>query len=386
VRDKELTKLPSSCANILNQFVVPMTRRHQRGFQGRVTEVRGNVPVWFRPLSLGFRTSSCLIALSLFLFAAAATFAQDPDVEDVHVAPRVDPQPADKADDIALDTVHTHAPMIKSKVDLVLVPVTVTDPMNRLVTGLDKENFEVFEGKDRQEVRHFSAEDAPISLGVIFDMSGSMASKIERAREAVMDFFKTANPQDEFFLITFSERPEETSDFTQSIEDLQGRLVFTVPKGRTALLDAIYLGISKMRQAKYPKKSLLIISDGGDNHSRYTEGEIKSLVKEADTMVYSIGIYDHYFATEEERLGPQLLGDISELSGGRAFTIDNPNDLSDVATKIGIELRNQYVLGYRPKNPGHDGKWHKIRVKLLPPKGLPPLHVYAKTGYYAASQ
>jgi Ca-activated chloride channel homolog len=386
VRDKELTKLSSSCANILNQFVVPMTRRHQRGFQGRVTDVRGNVPVWLRPLSLGFRTSSCLIALSLFLFVAAATFAQDPDVEDVHVAPRVDPQPADKADDIALDTVHTHAPMIKSKVDLVLVPVTVTDPMNRLVTGLDKENFEVFEGKDRQEVRHFSAEDAPISLGVIFDMSGSMASKIERAREAVMDFFKTANPQDEFFLITFSERPEETSDFTQSIEDLQGRLVFTVPKGRTALLDAIYLGISKMRQAKYPKKSLLIISDGGDNHSRYTEGEIKSLVKEADTMVYSIGIYDHYFATEEERLGPQLLGDISELSGGRAFTIDNPNDLSDVATKIGIELRNQYVLGYRPKNPGHDGKWHKIRVKLLPPKGLPPLHVYAKTGYYAASQ
>jgi len=386
VRDKELTKLSSSCANILNQFVVPMARRHQRGFQGKVTEVRGNVPVWLRPLSLGFRTSSCLIALSLFLLAAAPTFAQDPDVEDVHVAPRVDPQPADKADDIALDTVHTHAPMIKSKVDLVLVPVTVTDPMNRLVTGLDKENFEVFEGKDRQEVRHFSAEDAPISLGVIFDMSGSMASKIERAREAVMDFFKTANPQDEFFLITFSERPEETSDFTQSIEDLQGRLVFTVPKGRTALLDAIYLGISKMRQAKYPKKSLLIISDGGDNHSRYTEGEIKSLVKEADTMVYSIGIYDHYFATEEERLGPQLLGDISELSGGRAFTIDNPNDLSDVATKIGIELRNKYVLGYRPKNPGHDGKWHKIRVKLLPPKGLPPLHVYAKTGYYAASQ
>jgi Ca-activated chloride channel family protein len=251
VRDKELTKLSSSCANILNQFVVPMARRHQRGFQGKVTEVRGNVPVWLRPLSLGFRTSSCLIALSLFLLAAAPTFAQDPDVEDVHVAPRVDPQPADKADDIALDTVHTHAPMIKSKVDLVLVPVTVTDPMNRLVTGLDKENFEVFEGKDRQEVRHFSAEDAPISLGVIFDMSGSMASKIERAREAVMDFFKTANPQDEFFLITFSERPEETSDFTQSIEDLQGRLVFTVPKGRTALLDAIYLGISKMRQAKF---------------------------------------------------------------------------------------------------------------------------------------
>ena len=164
---------------------------------------------------------------------------------------------------------------------------------------------------------------------------------------------------------------------------IQGKLVFTVPKGRTALLDAIYLGVNKMRDAKYPKRALLIISDGGDNHSRYTENEIKSQVKEADVIIYAIGIYDHYFASEEERLGPALLGDISELTGGRAFTIDNPNDLGDVATKIGIELRNQYVIGYRPKNPLHDGKWRKIKVKLTPPRGLPPLKVYAKTGYYA---
>ncbi len=366
-----------------------MTRLHQRGFQDKGTQIRRALPVSLSPLSLGFRIRSWLLALSLFVaffsFSPVNAAAQDADVEDVHVTPRAEAEPADKPD-LQQDTVRTHAPMIKSKVDLVLVPVTVTDPMNRLVTGLDKENFEVFEGKDRQDVRHFSAEDAPISLGVIFDMSGSMSSKIERAREAVIDFFKTANPQDEFFLVTFADKPEETSDFTQSIDDLQGKLVFTVPKGRTALLDAIYLGVSKMREAKYPKKSLLIISDGGDNHSRYTEGEIKSLVKEADTMVYSIGIYDHYFQSEEERLGPQLLNDVSELSGGRAFTIDNPNDLADVATKIGIELRNQYVLGYRPKNPGHDGKWHKIKIKLLPPKGLPPLHVYAKSGYYAASQ
>jgi len=221
---------------------------------------------------------------------------------------------------------------------------------------------------------------------VIFDMSGSMSSKIDRAREAVIEFFKTANPQDEFFMITFADKPEEVSDFTSSVEDIRGKLVYTIPKGRTALLDAIYLGISKMRQAKYPKKALLIISDGGDNHSRYTEGEIKSMVKEADTLIYAIGIYDHYFPTEEERLGPALLSDVAELTGGRAFTIDNPNDLADVATKIGIELRNQYVLGYRPKNPEHDGKWHKIKVKLIPPKGLPPLRVYAKTGYYAPTE
>ena len=326
------------------------------------------------------------LILTLICLIVPCAVAQTPDVDDIHVTPRVEPDKPDPQNALTGDTVRAHSPLIRSKVDLVLVPVTVTDPMNRLVTGLDKENFQIFEGKDKQDVRHFSSEDAPISLGVIFDMSGSMSSKIERAREAVKEFFKTANPQDEFFMIAFADKPHEISDFTQSTEDVEGKLLFTLPKGRTALLDAIYLGISKMRQAKYPKKALLIISDGGDNHSRYTEGEIKSLIKEADVMVYSIGIYDQFLPTEEERLGPSLLNDISEISGGRAFTIDNPNDLADVATKIGIELRNQYVLGYRPRNPGHDGKWHKIKVKLLPPKGLPPLHVYAKTGYYASTQ
>jgi Ca-activated chloride channel family protein len=303
--------------------------------------------------------------------------------EDVHVNPRVAPQ---KPPDLTDPALKTHTKPMKVDVDLVLVPVTITDPMNRLVTGLDRENFTLFEGKDAQEIKHFSSEDAPVSLGVIFDMSGSMSSKIERAREAVVEFFKTANPQDEFFMITFADKPEEIADFTQSVEEIQGKLVYTIPKGRTALLDAIYLGVSKMRQAKYAKKAMLVISDGGDNHSRYTEGEIKSLVKEADVLMYAIGIYDHYMSSPEEQLGPTLLSDLTELTGGRTFTIDNPNDLADVATKIGIELRNQYVLGYRPTNPTHDGKWRKIKVKLTPPKGLPPLRVYAKTGYYAPSE
>ena len=271
---------------------------------------------------------------------------------------------------------------LKVDVNLVLVPVTITDPMNRLVTGLDKENFELYEGNSKEEIKSFSSEDAPVSLGVIFDSSGSMSSKIDRAKDAVIEFFKTANPQDEFFMITFSDEPDMVADFTSSVDDIQGRLVFTVPQKRTALLDAIYMGVSKMRQAKYPKKALLIISYGGDNHSRYTENEIKALVKEADVMVYAIGIYDRYFPTEEERLGPALLGEITQLTGGRAFTVENPNDLADVATKIGTELRNQYVLGYRPTKVVRDGKWRKIKVKLLPPKGLPPLKVYARTGYY----
>ncbi len=328
---------------------------------------------------------SFLALIALLVCLPSMGYAQNTD-DDVHIKPRIEAKPASDGIKELEANFSPHTRPLKSTVELVLVPVTITDPMNRLVTGLDKENFTVFEGKSQQEIKSFSSEDAPVSLGVIFDMSGSMSSKIERAREAVVEFFKTANPQDEFFMITFADKPEEVSDFTSSIEDIQGKLVYTVPKGRTALLDAIYLGVNKMRKAKYPKKAMLIISDGGDNHSRYTEGEIKSMVKEADVLIYAVGIYDHYFPTEEEKLGPALLSDITELTGGRAFTIDNPNDLSDVATKIGIELRNQYVLGYRPTNPIKDGKWRKIKVKLLPPKGLPPLRVYAKTGYYAPAE
>lgn len=330
-----------------------------------------------------------LIASCLLSSLTLPVFAQT-DVNDVHIPARevAKSNPAEEVpkQNLLSPGLNAHVRPLKVDVDLVLVPVTITDPMNRLVTGLEKDNFQLFEGSAAQEIKSFSSEDAPVSLGVIFDSSGSMSSKMERAKEAVMEFFKTANQQDEFFMITFSDEPEEVSDFTNSVDEIQGKLMYEVPRKRTALLDAIYMGISKMRQAKYPKKALLIISDGGDNHSRYTEGEIKSMVKEADVMIYAIGIYDRYFPTEEERLGPELLGAITELTGGRAFTVDNPNDLADVATKIGIELRNQYVLGYRPHNVVRDGKWRKIKVKLLPPKGLPPLRVYARTGYYAPAE
>jgi Ca-activated chloride channel family protein len=334
------------------------------------------------------RCTAFLALLAMLVVVACmvpAAVAQGPE-DEVHIAPRRSPDaPKDPRDGID-PALKTHTKPLKVDVDLVLVSVTITDPMNRLVTGLEKDNFQVYEDKLLQEIRHFSSEDAPISLGVIFDMSGSMSNKIEKAREAVVEFFKTANPQDEFFMIAFNDKPELISDFTRSIEDIQGRLIFTMPRGRTALLDAIYLGMNKMRDAQNSKKALLIISDGGDNHSRYTDGEIKSMVKEADVQLYAIGIFETAPPTPEEVRGPHLLREITELTGGRTFVIDNPNELADVATKIGIELRNQYVLGYRPKNPVRNGHWHKIKVKLLPPKGLPPLTVYAKSGYYAPSQ
>jgi len=323
---------------------------------------------------------------SFLLLTAAFAFSQNSDVDDIHVTPRVEAPKPDHDDKGPSDGVRERAPLVRSKVNLVLVPVTVTDPMNRLVTGLDKENFQVFEGKEQQEVRNFSSEDAPVSLGVIFDMSGSMSSKIERAREAVTEFFKTANPQDEFFLITFADRPEEVSDFTQSVDDLQGKLVFTVPKGRTALLDAIYYGLNKMKQAKYERKALLVVSDGGDNRSRYTEGEVRAVVRESGVQIYSIGIFDPYAATTEERMGPLLLNDISDETGGRLFRVDDVSEMGDIATKISAELRNEYVLGYKPENDKHDGKWRKLKVRLVPPAGLPQLTVHARTGYYAPLQ
>jgi len=273
-------------------------------------------------------------------------------------------------------------------VDMALVNVTVTDPYNRLVTGLDPDNFRVFEDNVEQEVVTFSAEDVPISIGVIFDFSGSMSNKVGKAREAALQFFKTANPQDEFFLVSFNERAELTSAFTSSVEDLQSRLMLTSPKGRTALLDAIYLGLSEMRGAHNAKRALLILSDGGDNHSRYNESDIKRLVREADTQLYAIGIFDPLGSrnrTPEELKGPSLLSEITEMTGGRVFAVERLEDLPDIATKIGMELRNQYVLGYRPSNKTHDARWRKIKIKLRAPRGLPPLTVFAKTGYYAPS-
>jgi Ca-activated chloride channel family protein len=271
-------------------------------------------------------------------------------------------------------------------VDLALVNVVVTDPDNRLVSGLDPDNFRVFEDNVEQEIVTFSSEAIPISIGVIFDCSGSMSNKVGKAREAAIQFLRTANPQDEFFLVSFSERAELTSDYTNSVEALQGRMMLTTPRGRTALLDAIYLGLSQMRGAHNAKRALLIISDGGDNHSRYGETDIKRLVKEANTQLYAIGIFDPLgfrSRTEEELNGPSLLGQITEMTGGRVFAAENLSELPDIATKIGIELRNQYVLGYRPSNKDHDGRWRKVKIKLRPPRGLPPLSVYSKTGYYA---
>jgi Ca-activated chloride channel family protein len=340
---------------------------------------------------LGGRWRVCALSV-LFLLARAP--AQDNPLDKVHTPPPAsatpafgEPAGAEAPAATGLDALKIHpGARIRMNVDMVLVPVTVTDPMNRLVTGLEQEDFQVFENNVRQRIATFASEDAPVSIGIIFDLSGSMSSKLIRARESILQFIKTANPQDEFFVIGFNDRPELIEDFTSSVEDIQARLATVRSGHRTALLDAIYFGLTKMKDARHERKALLVVSDGGDNRSRYTEGELRAQVREADVEIYSIGVFDPYAATPEERNGPQLLNDLSEETGGRLFRVDDIAEMGDIAEKISTELRNQYVIGFRPKNLTRDGKWRKVKVKINPPAGLPPLTVHARTGYYAPLQ
>ena len=278
---------------------------------------------------------------------------------------------------------------IRVDTTLVLIPVSVTDPIGRYVTGLDKENFKLTEDKAEQEISQFSSEDAPMSVGVVFDTSGSMGAKLQRSRQAVAQFLKAANPEDEFFLVQFNDRPELVVGFTPDTEELQNRLTFVESKGRTALLDGVYMAMNQMKKGRNPRKAILIISDGGDNSSRYTESEVKNAVRESDVQIYSIGIFESLAGrgrTPEEAGGPGLLNQISEQTGGRFFAADNLVDLPDIAAKIGLELRNQYVLGYRPKNKERDGKFRRVQVRLVKTAGLPQLRPTHRPGYYAPTQ
>jgi Ca-activated chloride channel family protein len=298
------------------------------------------------------------------------------------------PKPAE-APGVAPATIATPRSAGKLHVDvnLVLVPMTVTTAdTNRLVTGLEAPNFEIFDNNTGQVIKTFSTEDAPVTIGIVFDLSGSMTSKFARARKALSEFLRTSNPADEFFVVGFNDKPAVIVDYTSDVEDVEARMVMLKPENRTALIDAVYLGVNKLKEAKYDRKALLIVSDGGDNRSRYTEGELRRVVRESDVQIYSIGIYDQYAPTEEEQLGPVLLKDISEMTGGRMFPVSDIADMGDIAARISAELRNEYVIGYRPSEVKKDGNWRKLKVRLVPPPGLPMMNVHYRQGYYAASQ
>jgi Ca-activated chloride channel homolog len=319
-------------------------------------------------MAIGNRQWLFVALIALFVFGAPLP---------AHVAGPEPPRKPNSPD-------RNRSAVIKMNVDMTLVNVTVTDSFSNSVTWLDKENFKVYEDGVEQQISAFSSEDVPISIGLIFDMSGSMGNKFDRARQATVQFLRTANPRDEFFLVRFNDRTEPASRFTSSIDELESRVMFTAAGGRTALLDAVYTGLDQTRNAHNARRALLIISDGGDNHSLYSEADIRNSLRESDCQLYAMGIFDHHISRKsEERYGWSLLSELVEMTGGRVFPVSKLTDLPDIAAKIGTELRNQYVLGYKPQDSRHNRAWRKIKVKLNAPQGLPPVKVYARSGYYA---
>jgi Ca-activated chloride channel family protein len=292
--------------------------------------------------------------------------------QEVTITPR--PKPAPKEDEQRPANIRVNS-------NLVLIPVTVNDPLNRPVSGLEKENFRLYDDKVLQTITTFAMDDEPIAAGLVFDTSGSMGEKLKRSRMAATQFFRISDPDDEFFLVEFDSKPRLVVPLTKDYGTIEQELTFSRSRGSTALLDAIYMAIQEMHKSKKNKRTLLIISDGGDNNSRYTVKEVKDLIQESDVLIYAIGVFGGG-STAEEAGGPELLSHIAEQTGGRMFFAE-PVDLPDVAKKIGIELRNRYILGFSPENQQHDGKYHHVEVKVVPPHGLPRLQAHWRVGYNA---
>jgi Ca-activated chloride channel homolog len=270
--------------------------------------------------------------------------------------------------------------------DLVSLPVTVTDYNNRLVTGLGKQHFEIFEDKVKQEISFFSEEDAPVNMGIVFDVSGSMKGKLDRAKDALKAFVDTSHGDDDFFLIGFNQRANLLAEFTDG-ESLTNKLTLVDTKGQTALYDAAYLGVEKVKQGRHSRNAMLLISDGQDNSSRYTYSELRKILKEAGVQIYCIGIVEMGGAAGGtlDMQGQAILEEIAQMTGGKAFFPRSPVELEEITTRIALELRHQYSIGYLPTNVKADGEWHKIKVNVKEPKGMSNLKVQHKEGYYAVA-
>ncbi|HTG16433.1 MAG TPA: VWA domain-containing protein [Blastocatellia bacterium] len=265
---------------------------------------------------------------------------------------------------------------------VVNVIVSVTDPYGRFVTGLTKEHFEIFDDKVKQQIAHFTDDDAPVSLGIVYDVSGSMKERIARSIRALRRFIETSHDDDDFFLIAFNDRAKLIEDYTTSGDSILGHLMFVQPKGSTALYDAAYIAVEKVQQGRHSKKALLLISDGQDNNSRYTYKELRNRVKEADVQIYAIGITDPA-SDSLSGFGRSILEEMTRMTGGRAFFPNayNEAELVEICTRIALELRHQYSVGYYPTDMHSEAKWHKVQVKVNPPRGLGRLSLSYKDGY-----
>jgi Ca-activated chloride channel homolog len=307
--------------------------------------------------------------------AAKADAAGQPAAIKTHADDKAAPKPANlKAggpqDKVILNT------------GVVNVLVSVTDTYGRFVTGLTQDHFDLFDDKVKQQIHHFTDEDAPISVGIVYDVSGSMKDRIMRSIKALRRFMETSHEDDDFFLIGFNDRAKLVQDFTTSSEQVIGHLMFVNPKGSTALYDAAYLAVEKVAQGRHQKKALLIISDGQDNNSRYTYKELRNRVKEADVQIYAIGITDPA-SDSLAGYGRGVLEEISRMTGGRSFFPNayNEPELVEICTRIALELRHQYSIGFYPSDFTSDAKWHKVMVKVNPPKGLGRLSLSYRDGY-----
>lgn len=326
-------------------------------------------------------TRAGLIGLLLCCMGALAFQSPSSDPE-VSIVPRIR---------TAAEKVAPAVPRADLRVDssLVLIPVHVTTMAGASVTTLKESSFHVFEDNAEQKITHFTREDAPISVGLLFDASGSMHDKMPKVIEAAAEFFKTSNPDDQFFLVEFSEKPKLAVPFTEDSGELFRRIVHTRPFGRTSLLDAIHMALVQMKHAKNLRKAIVILSDGGDNRSRYSASEIKNDLLESDVQIFAMGIFDAEEArrkTPEEQNGPRLLQVLAEQTGGRHYPVDNINDLSAISARIGRQLREQYLLGYLSSNPERDGKYRRVRVTVTPTPDFPQLRIYHRQGYYAPAQ
>jgi len=266
---------------------------------------------------------------------------------------------------------------IRVDVNSVRVRVTVSDALNRFVTGLKPEHFEVYEDKVQQTIVNFTQQPSPVTLGLVFDVSRSMKPKILKARKNAIEFLQNGDPQDEFLLVLFSDRARIAQNITNNIVEIQNKIGMTEPKGNTALLDAIYIGLDRIQQGSHPKKALIVVTDGEDNSSRYSFNEVREFAREVDCQIYIIGEHGSM------GYGEGIMQQLAKMSGGRVFFPNSINELEYFVELIHAELRNQYILGYISTNTGHDGSWRRINVKLNPPPGLPNLFLHYREGYYA---
>jgi len=326
-------------------------------------------------------TSALFIAVSFLPPAFAQT---DPSIQTPTASCPADPGSATDQCEAAMS--------IRVQSDLVLVPVNVTDAMNRPVLGLEKDNFLLFDESQEQQIRFISTEDAPLTIGIILDVSNSMSDKIAAEQEALGEFFKQSNPDDEHFVVAVSTRAKIIADSDTSIGTIQGKLTLVKPSGYTALLDAVQLALERMRSARYQRRAILIISDGGDNVSRHKARQVFALARESDVSMYAIRPFDALplFRTFEEKMGGGLLSGLTEATGGRTISIPDGQKIPEAAAAVSRELRSQYVIGYRPSASKLDGRWHKIKVRMAgsrnserSQKYAEPLRVHYKKGYTA---